>query len=65
MASVTQLKPPTAGEPKDLYGMGEVPPLGQFTSDSITTPHVLRCSRHAGNLADSTGNAMCPTPVVP
>ena len=27
MASVTQLKSPT-GEPKDLYGMGEVPPLG-------------------------------------
>src|SRR5205807_2537176 len=28
MASVTKLKPPAAGEPKDLYDIGEVPPLG-------------------------------------
>src|SRR6201994_4439508 len=28
MASVTQLKASTAGEPKDLYALGEVPPLG-------------------------------------
>src|SRR5262249_22448683 len=28
MASVTQLKTPSAGAPKDLYGLGEVPPLG-------------------------------------
>src|SRR5215471_2655070 len=30
MAPVTQLKSPAAGEPKDLYGIGEVPPLGHI-----------------------------------
>ena len=28
MAAVTQLHPPKASSPKDLYGIGEIPPLG-------------------------------------
>lgn len=33
MAAVTQLHPPKASSPKDLYGIGEIPPLGHVPAE--------------------------------